>query len=1055
MTTDDGRRNLVSGFWATSLATLGSRALGLARDIATAALLGLGEGGVMDALVVAFRAPNLLRRTFGEGALAASFIPVFSAEQQRDARRAWQLLSVLATWLAVVLVLVSLAGVAVCGAVWWLADRDGPGARLAGLTAVLLPYMVLICLAAQAAAALQALSRFRVAAASTSLLNVCWLAAVWFVAPWFAGDKLTQAYVISAAIVASGVLQLAVLLRALRRLGFRFEYDWAASREAFWRVGRSLGPIALAMAVTQLNTLVDSLIAWGLAAEPGGSGTIGWLGHAVGYPMQAGAAAAIYYGERFYQLPVGMLGLAVATVIYPALSRHAARGEQQRLAGELALGLRLVTFLALPAGVGMLLLAGPLASVLFEHGAFTAEDARRAAATIACYASGVWAFSAIPLLVRGFYAQGNRTTPLRLGLLALVVNVALDLLLVWPLAERGLALATSIAAGVQAITLALLSWRRLRGPAWRPLASSFARAAAAVLVMALAVLIVRQLVPIDSESARWEEALWLALAIVAGAGVYLAAAWTLGMEEPRMLLGREMESSAVPKSKLSTAARAVARRRKPPSGDDFADGLAEVDGQPLAAGHFQAAGFEAQLVQHRGVHVSDVVAVLDGVKAQGVGRAVGDAPFQAAAGHHDRESKGVMVAAVAPLRAGRAAKLGADHDQRFVEQSALLEVFDQGRDRAIDLAAVLAVIGLQPAVGVPRAGAAVAAVKDLHEADAPLDQPSGHQALAAERLGLFLVEPIQRAGRRCFHLAVDNFGHGGLHAKGQLVRADAGQQGGVVRILDGRQAIQPIDQCELGLLLLAKHVAAGRGKRKRILGVDAQLYAAVLGPQVVGAVRADAATAVGNWRAQHDEPRQVFVDRSQAIVDPRADRGELAFEHVAAGVKLKLRAVVVVGGPHRADDRQVVGTAGQLGPPVADLQPAGAMLLKADLRGKQLVADVAIGIVGYDDPQVLLDERRGEHVAVRRVADLLAGELGQCRLGVEAFQVAHTADEEDPDHALGARANVRDACGEAGRLGGRGAADAVAREHFAQRQAGEAHAHVGQEGPAVGTRRGV
>ncbi len=540
------RRRLVSGFWATSLATLASRALGLARDVATAALLGLGEGGVMDALVVAFRAPNLLRRTFGEGALAASFIPVFTAEFERDSRRAWQLTSVVATWLAIALGGITLVGAAAAGAVWWLADGDGATARLAGLIAVLLPYMVFICLAAQAAAALQALSRFRVAAASTSLLNVCWLAAAWFVAPRFAGDKLAQAYVIAAAIVLSGALQLAVLLRALAKLGFRFDYNWAASREAFWRVGRSLVPIALAMAVTQLNTFVDSLIAWGLAAEPGGSRTIAWLGHAVAYPMQAGAAGAIYYGERFYQLPVGMLGLAAATAIYPSLSRHAARGERQRLAGELALGLRLVTFLALPAGIGMLLLAKPLAQVLFEHGAFTGDDARRTAGTIACYASGVWAYSAIPLLVRGYYAQGDRTMPMRLGLLALGTNVALNLLLVWPLAERGLALATSIAAGVQAVALAAVYWRSSSYVAWRPFVTSLAKIATAVLAMAIAVLIVQQIMPIGYALPRLEQAWRLGLAIAAGAGTYLAAAWTLGMDEPRVLLGREERIAAIP-----------------------------------------------------------------------------------------------------------------------------------------------------------------------------------------------------------------------------------------------------------------------------------------------------------------------------------------------------------------------------------------------------------------------------------------------------------------------------------------------------------------------------
>ena len=158
------------------------------------------------------------------------------------------------------------------------------------------------------------------------------------------------------------------------------------------------------------------------------------------------------------------------------------------------------------------------------------------------------------------------------------------------------------------------------------------------------------------------------------------------------------------------------------------------------------------------------------------------------------------------------------------------------------------------------------------------------------------------------------------------------------------------------LLLLAKDVAAGRGEGQGVLGIDAELHAVVLGAEVVGAVRADAAAAVGDRRAQHDELRQVVVERAQAVVDPRADRGELPFEHVPAGVELQLGAVVVVGGPHRADDGEVVDAAAEVRPPVADLQPALPALLEADLQGIELVANVAVGVVRHDDPQVLADE---------------------------------------------------------------------------------------------------
>jgi putative peptidoglycan lipid II flippase len=541
----DASEQLVRGFWATSLGTLASRVLGLARDVVTAALLGLGEGGVMDALVVAFRLPNLPRRIFGEGALAAGFLPVFAAEERRDPRAAWQLLSVLLVLLGAGLSALVLVGEAVCAAWWWFGSADGRGSQLPGLAAMLLPYMVLVCLAAQVSTALVGMLRFRAAAFAPALLNVCWLAAAWFVAPVFSPNAAAQAYVIAAAIVVSGVLQLAVQIPALRSVGFRFDFNWRAARPAVWQVGGAMLLIALALAVTQLNTLVDSLIAVGLAAEPGGAQTIGWLGHMVRYPLETGAAAAIYYGERFYQLPVGVIGMAIATVIYPLVARHAARGERARIGADLTLGLRLVWFMALPAGIGIALVAEPATRLLFERGAFSARDAERAATMIACYSVAAWAYCALPVLARGYYAIGNRGTPARIGLMALAINLALTLVLIWPLGERGLAISTAAAASVQAILLAVVFSRACAALAWRELWATIVKGAVATATMGIVVLLVKSFAPL--EPSRPQLAVWLALAIAAGAAVYLAAAWLLGMPEPTLLLRRRFQSDRSPR----------------------------------------------------------------------------------------------------------------------------------------------------------------------------------------------------------------------------------------------------------------------------------------------------------------------------------------------------------------------------------------------------------------------------------------------------------------------------------------------------------------------------
>jgi putative peptidoglycan lipid II flippase len=265
------------------------------------------------------------------------------------------------------------------------------------------------------------------------------------------------------------------------------------------QIGRAMAPMLIGLAATQVNTFLDSLIAWGLAAPPacadtqatstadGQSQQIAWLGGAVAYPLKQGAAAAVYYGERLYQFPLGVLGVAVATAIFPLLSRHAARGDHAKLGADLTLGLRLLVCLGVPAGVGLMLLAHPLAKLLFEHGRFTPEDTDRAARMICCYATGVWAYCASPVVVRGFYALGDYGTPARMAGWAVALNLSLNLSLIWtPLAEGGLAVATSISAGVQVLVLMLIFSRRKGTLGWQALAATALRTLLASGLMAAA-----------------------------------------------------------------------------------------------------------------------------------------------------------------------------------------------------------------------------------------------------------------------------------------------------------------------------------------------------------------------------------------------------------------------------------------------------------------------------------------------------------------------------------------------------------------------------------------
>lgn len=535
-----------SGLRVTSFGTLASRVLGMVRDMATAALLGLGGDGIMDAFVVAFRIPNFFRRLFGEGALTASYLPVLSAKLEEDRRAAWQLASVVLVWLAVVLAAIVVLAEGTCLVLWLTADE--PRMRLlVGLSAVMLPYLFFICLAAQVAGTLNALAHFSTPALAPTLLNICWLVAIWFVAPRFASDKETQAYMLAASVLVAGVLQLASQLPMLWSLGFRFDYNWAASRAAVWQVVSALVPMVLGLAVTQINTLFDSLLAWGLARPAESHKPIAWLGGAWQYPLEQGAAAAIYYGERLYQFPLGLLGMTVATVIFPALARHAARGQRDLLAEDLTLGLRLVLFLGVPAGAGLMLISDPLARLLFEHGEFSSADASRVARMIACYGAGVWAYCAAPVMVRGYYALGDQRTPLKAGAISMVANLVLNLVLVWPMAEAGLALATALAAMLQMVLLAIWFARRFGDLGWRPLARTAAITLAASGAMLICGYAALRLAPagtqFNSQLAR------VAAPLMLGGAAFIAVSWLLSAPELGFLLGRapavESETSEI------------------------------------------------------------------------------------------------------------------------------------------------------------------------------------------------------------------------------------------------------------------------------------------------------------------------------------------------------------------------------------------------------------------------------------------------------------------------------------------------------------------------------
>lgn len=509
-------RGLLASVRVVSGWTLASRLLGYGRDLAMAALLG-GSSWQLDTFLTAFPIPNLFRRVFGEGALASAFVPLFSEAREREGEEeAWRFAGRVFSLLVVVL------GSAAAGGevLFWVLRRwAGDGERsalLLRLLLVLFPYLVPICLGALLAGVLQVLGRFGWSASAPIVLNLCWLGALgllWWWGP--ASAAQTQVMVLAAAVLLSGLLQVAVLYQGVRRCGGRLRWSWAPAEPRLRRMLRLMLPTALAGAVFQLNVLADRFIAlWGVA-EPGG-------------------VFALYLGMRLVQFPLALIGIATGTVALAALSEYAGRGDEEGYRRTLASALSGVLAVAVPASVGLMVLAGPAVRLLFQWRAFGPRAAERAAAVLVLYGVGLWAYCLQHVLTRAYYARQDMRSPVRVGLPMVGVNLALNLALVGPMAERGLALATAVTAVLQTALLGwgLRGWLKGRG---RRLVSVAVRAAAASALMGVSVLAVRWLMPTaDGPGSRLA---LVGVPLTVGVGVYLLGARGLRLSEVFELLG--------------------------------------------------------------------------------------------------------------------------------------------------------------------------------------------------------------------------------------------------------------------------------------------------------------------------------------------------------------------------------------------------------------------------------------------------------------------------------------------------------------------------------------
>jgi putative peptidoglycan lipid II flippase len=498
------------------LAVLCSRVLGLAREQIFAALF--GGGRVMDAFTIAFRIPNLLRDLFAEGALSTAFVTVFTRTATlQDGGAAWRLANKVATLTVVILSAITVLGIVSAP---WLVALLAPGfdpakaALTVTLTRIMWPFILLVSLAALVMGMLNARNVFGMPAMASSFFNlgsiVAGVALGYWLDPHF-GPRAILGLAIGTLI--GGGLQLLVQLPALSREGYQFHPDMRWRDPGVRAILRLMGPSVVAASTTQLNVLVNSVFASEL-----GDGPTFWLTVAF----------------RLMQLPLGIFGVALGTVALPLLARMAATGNTAAFRSELARGMRLAFLMTIPASIGLMVLAEPIISVLYQHGRFGVRETAESAGALRFYAIGLCGYAALKVLVNAFYALDRRKTPMVVSFIA----VALNLLLNWVFTRklgwghRGLAFSTACVASSNFLILYALMRAQLGQLESRAMATLLIKVAlASAALFAVSWAGAHYLLADWAVQPFWPKCASLLLVIATGAAAFFLCASALGISE--------------------------------------------------------------------------------------------------------------------------------------------------------------------------------------------------------------------------------------------------------------------------------------------------------------------------------------------------------------------------------------------------------------------------------------------------------------------------------------------------------------------------------------------
>lgn len=497
--------------------TLLSRISGLLRDMVYSRLFGAGV--LMDAFLVAFKIPNFLRRLFAEGAFSQAFVPVVSEYRvRRSHEEVRQLVDGVAGTFGTFLAVLTTVGVVAAPLLILLfapgfRDDAGRFALAADMLRWTFPYIFFVSLTALAGGVLNSYGRFGIPAFTPILLNLVMI----LFAGWLAPSSSDPGAVLAMGVFVAGLIQLALQLPPMWRLGLIRRPRWHWAHEGVRRIGRLMLPAIFGSSVAQVSLLLDTLIASFLA-----TGSITWL----------------YYADRLVEFPLGVFSIALATVILPGLSSHHAEQSRERFSATLDWALKLVCLIVAPAAVALFVLAGPLTVAIFQYGEFTPLDARMATFALMAYAIGLLGFSLVKVLAPGYFARQDTRTPVRTGVQALSLTMTLNLLFLafgaWQglLAVQGLHVFLAASTGLGALVNCAMLYRGLRrlgvlvhGPGWGALM---------MRVLAANVAMVAFLLAVTGDLEDWfamaaiERIARMAVCVLGGAGVYFTALGALG-----------------------------------------------------------------------------------------------------------------------------------------------------------------------------------------------------------------------------------------------------------------------------------------------------------------------------------------------------------------------------------------------------------------------------------------------------------------------------------------------------------------------------------------------